>query len=152
MATKRRGYGTRLYYSTDGNTYIELTDLKKVPPPGMKRDPTDTSHLVSTSQVHESIAGWGEDDEMDFSIYFVEGLWGTLWGYLIAQTTLYWRVTYPLIGTQVTNAKDEFQGWISKMKKSEISTDNNDAIMAWSSASGDHFAFNSRFLQSSNFN
>lgn len=103
------GLGARLYYSTDGSSYTELSDLIGM---GSPDDPTvekiDATPLNPNSNAREYLYGLIDYGKFTFQQYWTKARLTTLRGRL--RTSTYWRVVFPDHATPTSASKLEFQG------------------------------------------
>ena len=97
-------------------------------PPSVEVGKTETTHLASTGKVREYIPGWRDPGMLEFNGYFTKTQFATLKGLADAGTFKFWKVTYPLIDTEVTATILVSYGFISKIGFDQISMEGDDAI------------------------
>ena len=107
------GQGTRLYYSSNGSDYTELTDLVEIGPPG---DPDieqiEATPLNPTGNSREYLNGLEENGEFNFSQYWTKGRQTTLRA--IRGLTRYYKVVCPDNATPANASTYVFQGNLRK--------------------------------------
>jgi len=112
-------YGTRLYYSTDGSTYTELSDVLKIGSPGDPEAPeVDVTPLTPTAAWREFRLGLNKAGEFSFDQHFNKTRYSLLDGRRRLST--YWRIIYPDNATPANASKVEFVGYIRKLTISEL--------------------------------
>lgn len=78
MATpeKTTGSGTKAYFSTDKENWLEFASVSKITPPSYSRgtvDVTDMNSYENNNQFKEFLGDFIEADEMGIEGYFVKG-------------------------------------------------------------------------------
>lgn len=101
------GLGTRLYYSTDGSTYTELTDMDEIGSPGSPEvEQVEATPMNPTSRAREFL--WGLVNYGTFSCkqFWNKTRYTTLKNRLYTAT--YWRFVFPDNATPTSASKEEF--------------------------------------------
>ena len=121
--------GLKAEYSTDGVTYVEITDLKSVTPPGLEWEKSDDTCLKSPSATKESTAGWAEGSELAYDAFLMKAQESALLAQAQSRKTLFWRLTYAPLSSEPTQGTEiTFSAWIKSWKPQETSTGSSDKI------------------------
>lgn len=106
-------YGTRLYYSLDGVSYTEFTDLREVEAPGTPEAPeVDITPLADSSDYRQFRLGLSVAGEFTFRQYYKKSRLTTLIS--LFRTSIYWRLIYPDNATPANASKVEFVGYVKR--------------------------------------
>lgn len=106
-------YGARLYYSTDGSTYTELTDIVEIGSPGEPEAPdVDVTPINPSTAYREFKSGLLNAGEFSFKQHWNKTRFTTLRGRL--RTSTYWRLVFPDNATPANASKAEFVGPVKK--------------------------------------
>ncbi len=121
-------FGAALYYDADGSDpYTEITGVKAINGLDVTIGESKTTHLKSTGAANTYEPGWIEPGNNTFKLFLVKAMLTTLYG--LKRTSLYYRITLPLIGSETTPSKWEFQGFFNKYGMPEFDADSDDQIM-----------------------
>jgi hypothetical protein len=120
--------GVKLEYSTDGSTYTEITDLKSLKPPPWTRGKSKTTNLQSTGRTHTYEPGWTEPGEATCTFYFKKAQMAGLITLNSVKDPAHFRITFPLIGTEATNSKLEFDGYLAGIDWDQMTIDSEDKV------------------------
>jgi hypothetical protein len=105
------GLSSRLYWSTDGTTYSELSDLVMLGPvDDAKLEQVEVTPLVPTNRRREYRPALFSTTTFTFRQYFTKTRMTALRSYYIAGTSLYWRYVYPDHTTPTSASKYEWVG------------------------------------------
>lgn len=131
MATKTKGYGSRLSYSAAGSTYTALTDMAAFTPPSLEYADLKTTNLESTDGVHEYQAGLGEPGEIPGTAYFTKAQFAALMALAgPASDNYYWKITFPLLSGESTASQIIARGHLKKISLDEINIEDDNKVMA----------------------
>lgn len=123
------GLGTRVYYSTDGTTYTELTDIMEVEgAPDPEVETVESTPLNPTAYAREFLAGLVNWGKFNFKQYWNKTRFSLLRGRV--RTTTYFRFSYP------DTSKDEFATIVTKVKPEGASKNTPIAIAVQSQITG----------------
>ncbi len=127
MAEHFHPRGVRAYYSTDGNSYTEFVELMSCKP--SKRERGHSPNTVLNDTEEQTTPGWIKATDADWKVYLTSTIALAMETYFAAGTTLYWKITYPLLSGQNTAAKWIYQGYIFGLEPSETEALSDDKIM-----------------------
>lgn len=109
------GLSSRLYYSTDGSSYTELTDMAEMP---MVPDPTvetpEATPFNPTAYSREYLAGLIDYGAFSFKQFWNATRYNTLRGRL--RTSTYFRFVYPDHATPTSASKEEVLTLVTKVR------------------------------------
>ena len=106
-------YGTRLYYSADGVSYTELTDMQAIgTPPSPDAPEVDVTPLADSSDYRQFALGLAVAGEMDCKQFYNK----TRAAAIIALFRLnkYWKIIYPDNATPSLSSSTTFRGWLKQ--------------------------------------
>jgi hypothetical protein len=111
------GFGIALSHSsTIGGSYTAVAEVLEITPPMEQVDEVKVYRSDNTAAVVERIPGWQEVGDLDLTITYISGTRATLEGFLGVPG--YWKVTYPLTGTQASAGDvDLFYGFLKELSK-----------------------------------
>lgn len=122
-------YGALLAYSTDDINYTSFTGLTvSLTPPNLTRGAAQTTTLDAASQVRTWIASWKESGEIPFKMQFGRANFTTLLSQWNSNTQLYYRITFPLEGSDVTNSTLKAVGFLRDLGFDEMTVDGDNVI------------------------
>jgi hypothetical protein len=115
------GKGSRLYYSTNGTTYTELTNLVEMGSPDSgSPEQIDETPLNPTNSRREYVPGLIDTTVFPFKQYWNKTRYALLLPYISNGITLYWRVTSPDNATPANASRWDFQGNLKKWMAPEF--------------------------------
>lgn len=124
MATKTHPYSAALSYATATNgTFTALADVRSVKPPNIQIGSSETTHLGSANAAKEFIPGWIDAGDIGFTLYFDSAQFSTVYG--LVRSSRYWKITFPLVGTQTTAATWVAEGFLTSLDTAEMGIDDN---------------------------
>jgi hypothetical protein len=109
-------YGISLSYSaTLGGSYTALAELLDITPPEETVENAKVYRSDNTAAVVEKIAGWTDIGDAEATITYQPGARASI----AAMRGLFkfWKVVYPLVGSQAASDVDSFYGFISHIGK-----------------------------------
>jgi len=132
MASKTHGHTTRFYWDVDGvDPYTAVADLKAITPPKKTRGDTNITHLDSPNRYKEFMGtALKEGGEPVLRLFLGKAELANLDTHFENGTTLFGRVTLPLIGSESNPTKWEFSFYVKGLEPEEIDADSDDAVMA----------------------
>ena len=83
-------YGAMLRYSADGTTYTDASEISDIKPGGYIRKTGDATHLNSTNQWKELVAGWKEQGELQFTLRYSSTSFAAIYAIFNQTATTYW--------------------------------------------------------------
>jgi len=104
-------------------------DLKAVKPPPKKKASAEITTLDSTGFFREFMSSWGDGGEPTFMAYYSTAQFATLDDMLDDGDNWYWRIVFPLITGQSTNARINFVGHLTESAVEEATTDDDGKFM-----------------------
>lgn len=108
--------GTRFYYSSDGVTYTELSDMKELTVPSPDEPDVDVTPLVANDDAREFRLALQVAGELDGKQFFTKTRFAAL--VAIKRTNLYWRLRFPDTTTVANQSKLEWRGWLKTPTRS----------------------------------
>lgn len=112
MAT--HSYTAKLQWDADGaGSYTDIAEILSISGPNIEFTDVETTHLSSANAFKEYVAGFGDGGEVKITINFAKAQINTLYG--LVRVTEYWKVLFPLIGSEATNSQWAFQGHIKSL-------------------------------------
>lgn len=131
MANKTHAHTTKLFWDVDGvDPYTQVADVKTIGGVDLTRGDTNITHLDSVNRAKEYMGtALIEGGEVPFGIFFGKAEMANLVGHFNLGTTLFWRMQWPLIGSESTPSKWEFQGYLKKCQGGGADVDSDDAVM-----------------------
>src|SRR5437868_173042 len=99
-----------------GTTYVNLAEVVDDNGPDIAVGSTKFTHLNSDNAFHEYKPGLGEGGNLSLKLNFAKAQFNTLLGYL-RTAGMAWKITYPLVGAEVTASKLEGKGHLAKLGK-----------------------------------
>ncbi len=116
--------GTRLFISDNGSSYTEVAQVKRIKSAGGKVPEVETTVLTSAGKSYRP-GRIPEAGEVTFTFQRDPNLTGhqTLVALLNTPATKFWRVTYN--DGLATNAKDEFQGFLTEGDPNDAEDESN---------------------------
>lgn len=137
MAAKIHPFNARIGYNSAATTVVtcftSVADVKSITVGGVEIAEMDTTHLASSNAFKESLASWGKEKPLGFTMYFDETRFITVMETIaFGRATYSWMVTIPDSATPTDTTIGSFfyaTGFISDVEIPEFSTDNDDAIM-----------------------
>ncbi len=121
--------GALLEYATNlgSPSYVEITDITSITPPGETTGEAEDTQLNSPSATKEFGPGWVDPGEFEFEVYNLGTQDRTLQAF--TRTMLAWRVTLPKLSTQNTNGdRHTFRGFIKTRKPSQAQVSSDDRL------------------------
>lgn len=117
------------YGTTTGSESITLGgDLYDVQRPKRQRDSSKRTHLASTAQTNESAAGWIKPDMLTLTFYWNKTIEASVQTLFKAGTTLAWKVTGPLEGSDTVGSIYRTSGWIESIEQTKLEAENSDPV------------------------
>jgi len=124
MAVKTHPYSAALSYATATNgTYTALADVRAIKPPNIQIGSAEASSLDSANAAKEYIPGWLDGGDVGFTFHFDSAQFSTIYG--LARAQRYWKITFPLVGTQTTAATWVAYGHYTQLDTSEMTVEDN---------------------------
>lgn len=113
------GLGARLYYSTNGTDYTELTDLEEIGPPQDETfEQIENTPLNPTNRRREYLNGLVDSGSFTFKQKYKKARMTALRGRLNATT--YWKIMFPDGSTSSNGSTFVFQGNLTKCPSSPL--------------------------------
>lgn len=133
------GMSTNTDFTTGGTAataYTQLGDLKSAGLGGIAWAKSNTTHLQSANAIKESMAGWGEQKQVKFRMYFNEQNLdeflnqNTSTGYGVGRQTASWVFAYPN-PTQPTSITAAYYhtAWFEDLDLGEADEGSEDPLM-----------------------
>jgi predicted secreted protein len=115
VACKMTSKGTKFYYDVDGvDPYTEIASVQSVSGPNVTMDTEEQTELASTGAWKEFCASFKDGGEVTLSLYMKRATATLLHNTIFAASTAYyWKVQFPLEGSDTTESKIVFQAWIT---------------------------------------
>jgi len=128
MADKTHPFGLTLEYDIDnaGDDYVAVGDIIAVTPPSISFGSAETTVLDSANAFKEYIASWGDGGDISFTIRFAKAQLAAL--YALVRVTYYWKIKFPLVGSESTESEWLAQGFITAIDTSEGSAESDDVF------------------------
>lgn len=116
--TGTHSYSTALSLDpAGGSSYAAVAEVIEITHDGVEVKDTDMSNLQSPTAYREFRPGMADAKTLTFKLTFTQGQYATLLSN-IRTKLMSWKVTLPLVGSQVTAATLTFAGHINKLGKS----------------------------------
>jgi hypothetical protein len=111
------GFGITLGHSTTiGGTYINVAEILDITPATGQVDEVKIYRSDNTTATVEKIPGWIENSDAELTITYTPSNRSTL--DVLQGTPLFWKITYPKVGSQATTGDTEaFHGFIKSFGK-----------------------------------
>lgn len=109
------GFGIALSHSTTiGGTYTAVAEVLSLTPPPQSVEEVKVYRSDNTAAVVERVPGWTEIGDAEIEVTLIPSQKTTLQG--LRGTFAYWKVTYPLMGSQTTTGDTEiFYGFLKEI-------------------------------------
>lgn len=120
--------GTYHWYSSDNITYTRITKCVSINFPDINTGSVEDTTLDTTSWIKEFTPGLMDPGKVTFRARYADALHETLDGYRSGQNVLYWRTQLPLRGSQTVKTKIEYQGFLTRVRITEATADENNKL------------------------
>lgn len=108
-------YSTLLSIDPNGGTsYVAIGEVFKLALPGIKVGATEVTNLNSPGAAKEFRAGLIDGGDFTASITWTQGVYNSLLSWL-RKSLMSWKITFPLVGSQVTAATVTGAGHITEL-------------------------------------
>lgn len=120
---------TMLEYESAAAVFTELGAMRSVTPFGYTKEFGENTHLKSEEAWKTFLNGWKDGGELPFNLLFTDASMTALFTLLnrLPNTPLdVFRLTLPILPTQVAPAKIQFNGGLRQLNSNEGSYNSND--------------------------
>ena len=124
-STGTSSYGAKFSIdSSGGTTYVDLAEVIEITGPAMNVGKTKLTNLQSPNATEEYKPGLIDPDVITMKLNWTKAVFST-WLPLLRTPGMSWKITFPLVGAEVTPSTLAGKGFISKFG---LTTPDNDRI------------------------
>lgn len=114
-STGTHSYGTALGLDTSGgSSYVSVAEVKKIDRSSLKVTTSSMFNLLSPSAHEEKRPGKADAGQLSLTLNFTKAQYATFLTN-VRKALMSWKITYPLVGSEVTASNETFAGHIGEL-------------------------------------